>query len=171
MDLLLLISLALLALVGVLLAALQLPGTWLILAATAGYDWYFGWERFGWKWLVGLGIVAAAAEVAEALAGAVVARKAGASQRASIGALLGGFLGMLLLTPVPVPVISTIAGGLLGCFLGALIGELTLHDDVATGARVGVFATLGRIMGMMIKLAAAFVIAGSVVGIAIRATF
>lgn len=169
MDVLLLICLALLSLAGVLLAALQLPGTWLILAAATAYDWYFGWERIGWTLLAGLLVVAVAAELSEALAGAVVARKTGASRRASVGALVGGFLGMLLLTPVPVPVVSTIAGGLVGCFLGALIGELTLHDDVSVWAKVGFAATIGRILGMMIKLAAAFVIAGAVVGVALLA--
>lgn len=169
MDLILLIILALLTLAGVLLAALQFPGAWLILTAATGYDWYYDWGRFGWKLLVVLAVVALVAEVAEALAGAVVARKAGASRRASIGALLGGFLGMLFLTPVPVPVISTIVGGLLGCFLGALIGELTLHDNVAKGTKVGLFAAIGRILGMLIKVAAAFVIAGTVVTMAVRA--
>ena len=48
MDILLLTILILVAAVGVLLAVFQLPGTWLIVTAAIGYDWYHDWQRFGW---------------------------------------------------------------------------------------------------------------------------
>jgi uncharacterized protein YqgC (DUF456 family) len=158
-DLALLLLLILIAVAGVLLAALQLPGTWLLLAAAVGYDWYYSWQRIGWKWLLALAAVAVVAEVTDSLASLIAARRAGASRRAAVGALLGGFAGMILLS-VPVPLIGTIVGGLIGCFLGALLAELTVRDDLRAGARVGVFATLGRLAGMASKIAAALVIAG-----------
>jgi len=144
-----------------------LPGTWLILASAIGYDWYFDWTQIGWPWLVGMGIFAVIVEVFETLAGAVAAQRAGASRRAVIGALVGGFAGMFVFTPlVPIPVVGTIVGGLLGCFAGALTGELSLNKDLATGARVGLFATIGKIIGLVAKTSAAIVLAGAAVACA-----
>ncbi len=167
-DLLLLIALILLALGGTILAALQLPGTWLILAAAAGYDWYHDWQQIGWKWLVGLAVVAGLAELLEIATSLVATRRAGASRRASVGALVGGLLGMILLS-VPVPVVGTIVGGLVGCFLGALLAELTVRRDLKAGARVGLFATIGRLIGTIAKTSAALAIAGTIVVLAVRA--
>lgn len=168
MEYLLFAIVCLIAVVGVLLAALQLPGTWLILAATVGYDWYHHWKIFGWKWLVALASAALVAEVIETGASYVIARKGGASRRASIGAVIGGLAGMILLS-LPIPIIGTILGGMIGCFLGALVGELTVRDDLATGTKVGIYATIGRLIGMIAKTSAAVVIAGIVLVLAAAA--
>ncbi len=168
MEIALLIVLILFTLVGLFLAVLQLPGTWLILACAAGYDWYFGWQRIGWKWLVVLLVLAAAAEAVDSLASMVAAKRAGASRRAAVGALLGGFAGMLLLS-VPIPVIGTVLGGLIGCFAGALAAELTKRNDIVAGARVGLFATGGRVIGLVTKTAAAMAIGGATVALAVIA--
>ncbi len=167
-DILLLVALVLFALVGTGLAALQLPGTWLILVSAAGYDWYYGWQRIGWKWLIGLAVVAALAELLDTIASVIATRRAGASRRATIGALAGGFGGMILLS-VPVPVLGTVIGGLVGCFLGALLAEMTVRDDIKAGTRVGLFAALGRLVGLIAKTAAAMVIAGAALSLAVRA--
>lgn len=166
MQILLLCLLILVCLGGILLAALQLPGTWIILAAAVGYDAWHGWACFGWPWLVALGALAGGAELLETLASVSAARRAGASRRAAAGAVLGGFAGMLLCS-IPVPVIGTIVGGFIGCFAGAIIAELTVHDDVVRGAKVGLFATIGRLLGLIAKLAAAVAIAGAVAALAI----
>lgn len=172
MDYLLLIILVFLAVAGVVLAVFQLPGTWLIIVAAVGYDWYHDWQRFGWLWLVILILFAGLVELFEFLAGALVARQAGASRRAAVCAMLGGFLGMFLFTiPIPIPGVGTIIGGLLGCFLGALVGELSLDKDLKTGARVGTFATIGRLIGLIAKSSAAIVIAGTTVSLAVYSFF
>lgn len=166
----LLISLIALSLSGTALAVLQLPGTWVILISAVGYDWYYGWQRIGWQWLFALGLLAVAAEVVDSLAAVVAARRCGASRRAALGALVGGFAGMLLLS-VPVPVIGTVIGGLVGCFVGALGAELTKHNNLAAGARVGLFATIGRVIGLAAKTSAALVIGGATVAMALRAAW
>lgn len=148
--------------IGVLLAALQLPGIWLIVSAAVVYDWAYDWHCIGPTVLGVLAGLALAAEVVEHLAGALLAKRVGGSRRAVWGGLIGGFAGMFVFS-FPVPVFGTIAGGIVGCFAGALIGELTVRDDLAHGARVGVAAALGRIAGMLIKLAVAMVIASVVV--------
>jgi uncharacterized protein YqgC (DUF456 family) len=167
-DILLFCGLLLAAACGIFLALLQLPGTWLILAAAAGYDWYYDWLHIGWKWLLCLTILAALAELIEMGASVAAARRAGASRRATVGALLGGFAGMIVFS-LPIPVIGTIVGGLAGCFVGALIGEMSCRDDVQASARVGLFAAIGRLAGTMIKTAAAMAIAGAAVMLALSA--
>lgn len=167
-------ALALACLAGLLLAAFQLPGVWLILIAGMCYDWRHGFAAIGWKWLAALAVVALAGEVIETLASVAMARRVGAGRRAAVGALLGGFAGMFLLS-LPLPLIGTIAGGVLGCFAGAALAEWTNpdfglragDDRLAHGARVGVFAAIGRVLGLMVKLAAAFVVAGAVLTLAI----
>jgi uncharacterized protein YqgC (DUF456 family) len=170
MDYTLFAILCLVALAGILLAAMQLPGTWLVLAAAIGFDAYHGWQAMGWKWLLGLGAAALTAEVIETGASYVIARKGGASRRAGICAVIGGLAGMVLLS-LPIPIIGTILGGMFGCFLGALAGELSLQKDLAAGTRVGILATIGRLVGMMAKTSAALVIAGISLVLAARAVW
>lgn len=165
MDWLLFAALIIVAGVGLVLAVFQLPGTWLILAAAAGYDWYYDFDRFNWKWLVGLLLVAALAELFDTLAGAMMARRAGASRQATIGALLGGFVGMIAFT-IPVPIIGTILGGIAGCFVGAVVGEMSVRHDYGAGAKVGLSAVIGRVFGLIAKTGAAMVIAGAAVTLA-----
>lgn len=168
MDLLLLILLLVLILVGTLLAVLQLPGTWLMLASVVAYDWHYDWNRIGWQWLVALAVLAVIAEIVDALAAMFAATRAGASRRAAVGALIGGFAGMLLFS-VPVPVLGTVIGGLIGCFVGAVAAELTKRSDLMAGARVGLFATIGRVVGLVAKTGAAMAIGGAAMALAIMA--
>jgi len=157
-DVLGLLALGLAAAVGLLLAAMQLPGTWLILVAAIVYDWCYDWTKLG---PVVLGVMAGLAvlgEVIELAASAVFAGRAGGSSRASWGAVIGGLAGMFVFT-LPVPVLGTIAGGIIGCFVGAIIGEMTVRRDLDRGARVGFGAALGHVAGLVAKLAIAFVLA------------
>ena len=164
-DLTLILALGLVAAVGLGLSILQLPGVWLILAAGIAYDWYFDWSRITWWWLGILIGVAIASEIFDAFAGAYAASKAGASKQASIGAFLGGFIGMILFS-IPIPIIGTIVGGLLGCFAGALIGEMSVRDDVGAGTKIGAFAVMGRIVGLVAKTGTALVVAGGLLALA-----
>lgn len=151
---------------GVALAAFQLPGTWLILATAVAYDWYYGWAPFGWRWLAILGVAAVAAEFLDLSAGLIAARRAGASRRAAVGALIGGFVGMIALSvPIPIPGVGAIIGGLIGCFLGALIAELSLRKELSAGLRIGLFATIGKVIGITAKTTVAMVIGGAVVSL------
>jgi len=170
MSIALFILLVLIAIAGIILATFQLPGVWIILAAAVGYDGYLGWQAFGWKWLLALTLIAGVGELLDALAGAALAHRGGASRRASLGALIGGFAGMIVFT-IPVPLIGTIIGGLLGCFLGAVIGELSLHDDLYRGARIGALATAGRLVGIVLKTAVAIAVAGAIIVLAWLATW
>ena len=172
-DWILLGALVLIALSGIVLAVFQLPGTWLILVSAAGYDWHYGWQRIGWKWLGGVG--GAGGDGGAAGDAGVTRRREtrrGQSPRAAIGALLGGLAGMILLS-VPVPVIGTVIGGLLGCFAGALIGEISSPQRPCRGGkRSGVFATLGRLVSVSWpRPRPALAIAGGTVLLAFRSAW
>jgi uncharacterized protein YqgC (DUF456 family) len=151
---------------GVLLTALQLPGTWLIVIASASYGWLDGWGRLGMKVVALLAVLALVGEIVEFTMGGIVARRSGGSRRAAWGAIIGGFAGMVLLS-VPVPLIGTIIGGVIGCFAGAVVAELTLHDDIGRGARVGAWSAVGRVVGLVSKLAIAFAMAAVAVSAAV----
>src|SRR5438132_5182282 len=111
---------------GLVISVFQLPGTWLILLAAIGFAWHGDFKRVDWRMLALLAGLAVLAELIELLPSMMMARRAGASRRASWAALAGGFLGMFLFS-LPLPVIGTVAGGIIGCFAGALAAELTIH--------------------------------------------
>jgi len=161
-DILLILVLAGACVLGTLLTMLQLPGTWLIAAAAAGYAWLAGSAHLSWTLvLICLGICVAA-EIFEATSGAVLARTGGASRRAAWYGLGGGLLGAILLT-VPVPLIGTVIGAIIGCFAGAFLAEMQEGRTLNEGARSGAFAAVGRALGSMAKLLAAVVLSVMVV--------
>jgi len=160
-----LLGLGLVCLVGVLCTVVRLPGTWLIVAAAAGYGWFTDWSHIGITFVAILAGVAAVGEVIELAMSAVTARKAGASRRAGWGALIGGFVGMFVFS-LPLPLIGTIFGALVGCFVGALVAELTVKNEFVHGARVGTFSAIGFVLGMVTKIALAMMMSAALVGYA-----
>src|SRR2546425_11222876 len=89
--------LLLLALAGIFVTLLGLPGLWGMVLAALVYAWYTAWHYLGLWTVVALIVIAAAAEVIEFVAGSAGAKKAGGSRRAAWGALVGGLLGGSLL--------------------------------------------------------------------------
>ncbi len=148
--------LSLCCLLGAVMTAVRLPGTWLIVVAAAAYGWWSDWQGVPIWLLLVLAGVALLGEVFEFLASALTARRAGGSRRAAIGGLIGGFVGMFALAIVPIPILSSVIGALLGCFIGAMVGELTVHNRMAQGTKVGFFSMLGFVIGMAAKMAIAF---------------
>jgi uncharacterized protein len=110
-------------------------GIWLI----AGADHY---RHLGLWWLLGIALLGAAGLLMDLLAGALGARRAGASPRAVWGALLGALIGMFFGLP----------GVLLGPFFGAMLGELTAGNSVLRSTHVGASTWLGLIFGTIVKL-------------------
>lgn len=155
--------------VGVILAVIRMPGTWLIVAAASAFSWHSGWQHPSWPILLALAGMAVVAEIIELVASLLTAHKAGASRRAMLFSMIGGFLGMFLLT-VPLPVIGTIIGGALGCFIGAAVGQVTSDDadvetDLGRGIRVGLFAAIGQVLGNVAKVMVAVTMVGTVLAV------
>jgi uncharacterized protein YqgC (DUF456 family) len=113
-------------------------GVWLI-AATDGY------RHIGLWWLLVIASVGAVGLSMDLLAGALGAKRVGASKQAVWGALVGTIAGLFCGLP----------GLLFGPFLGAVIGELSAGTSVERSARVGVNAWVGLIFGTLFKLVAA----------------
>jgi uncharacterized protein len=110
-------------------------GIWLI----AGVDHY---QHLGLWWLLVIAGVGAVGLMLELFAGAMGAKRAGASKQAVWGTLAGTVIGVFFGLP----------GVLLGAFLGAVVGELSAGNSVLRSTHVGVSAWVGLIFGSIIKL-------------------
>ena len=110
MALVLLVGALLLSLV---LIALGLPGLWVMIASAVIYNILVGTAPIGWFTLVGVGILAAIAEIIEWTLSGKFARKYGGSRRAAWGAVIGGTLGAILGFPLPIvgPLVADVAYG------------------------------------------------------------
>jgi hypothetical protein len=144
--------LLLIALLGLFLNILTLPGLWLMVAAVGGYAWLTGWKHFiGPASMTTLIILAIAGELLEFAATAGGPKAAGGRTRGMIGAVVGALLGGIFLSFIPVPIVSTIVGACLGAFIGAAVMELS-DRDFRHAIRVGAGAAKGRFMGIVVKL-------------------
>lgn len=132
-----------------------LPGPLLLFAGLWTAAWAEGFAYVGAKTLIGLGVMAALAALADLVAGAFGARRYGASGRAVAGATLGAVVGLFFGLP----------GLLLGPFIGALLGELTARRNLVAAGRAGWGATLGLVLGTAAKLALGFAMVGLFVAV------
>ena len=138
-------ALILTGLVGAVVPALPgipliFAGIWLI----ARIDQY---RHLGPWWLAGIAMVGAVGLTIDLVAGALGARRLGASRRAVWGALLGTLVGLFFGLP----------GLLLGPFFGAVLGELAAGSSILRSAHVGASAWIGLIFGTLTKLVASLI--------------
>ena len=138
------IVLVIVGLVGTVLPAL--PGAMFIVAGLVLAAWADGFARVSVWTLVVIGVIGVASYLVDFAAGALGAKKFGASPRAMIGAGLGTLAG-LFLGPV---------GIIFGPFVGAILGELTVHRDIAKVGKAGLAAWIGFLVGMVVKVGIAF---------------
>jgi uncharacterized protein len=110
-------------------------GIWLI----AGVDHY---QHLGLWWLLAIAGVGVVGQTLDLFAGALGAKRVGASKQAVWGALAGTVIGVFFGLP----------GLLLGPFFGAVLGELSAGNSVLRSTHVGVSAWVGLIFGSIIKL-------------------
>ena len=159
-TLLLLIAAALLLVnaTGVVMVALQLPGTWVMLLATAAAAWW-GWdpipdERWiGWFTLVSLLVLAVLGEVIEAVAGAMGSRKAGGTRRGALLAIAGGIVGAIAGTfALPIPIVGTLIGASLGAGAGSMLGDAWAGRGFEQVWAAGKGAAVGKFAGSVGKL-------------------
>ena len=112
-------------------------GIWLI----AGVDHY---HHLGRAWLICIAAIGAVGLGLDLMAGALGAKRVGASRQAVWGALLGTLIGLFFGLP----------GVLLGPFAGAMLGELSAGNSVLRSTHVGVSTWIGLIFGTLCKLIA-----------------
>lgn len=150
---------ALAALVGLAMAALTLPGVWLMLAAAVGCEaWSPG--TFSW-WTVGTcAVLALLGEAAELIATALGATRAGGGKAGAWGAVGGTLLGALAGTFMPPPIIGTLVGAAIGAGVGALAAERKWGGKSwDQAANIGSGAAMGRLVATFVKVVVALAVA------------
>jgi hypothetical protein len=118
-------------------------GIWLA-AAVDGY------RHLGLWWLLIIGAIGLLGVIVDFVAGALGAKRVGASARALWGASIGTIVGMFFGIP----------GLLFGPFVGAIAGELCSGNSVLRSAHVGVGTWLGLMFGTVLKLVLSFLMVG-----------
>jgi uncharacterized protein len=157
--------------VGMVLALITLPGTWLILLGAIVLN--YGLPKlmvlagktmpqlFEDKTLIALVVVALLAEIIEFAASAAGAKKAGGGKSGAIFSIIGGLVGGIV-GGIVIPIVGAIPGGIVGAGVGAVLGERHLgKKSWEAAARVGQGAAAGRAVATIAKSAAAAIIGGT----------
>ncbi len=151
MMLLLWILAVLLVLAGIAgLVLPALPGAPLLFAGLVVAAWAEDFTYVSTGTIILLGVLAALTSAVDFIAGALGAKRFGASPRAVTGALIGGAVGLFFGIP----------GVLLGPFVGAVIGELSVRRNLRAATRAGLGASLGLLLAAAAKVALAFTMIG-----------
>jgi hypothetical protein len=133
---------------GLLLPAF--PGGIVIFLGFLLAAWAENFAYAGTGTLMALGVMTLLIYVVDVVAGALGAKRFGASPRAMLGASLGALVGLFFGIP----------GILVGPFLGAVLGELSIQRDLMAAGKAGVGTTIGLALGLAAKLALAMSMVG-----------
>ncbi len=155
MDIVLYIIAALLVLTGLAGAVVPiLPGIPMIFGGLWLAAWVDGFQHAGVWTLTIIAILGAIAMALDFVAGAMGAKRVGASKLAIWGALIGTVVGMFMGIP----------GLILGPFVGALLGELLTGNSVLRSTNVSIGTWIGMLLGTLAKLVLSFMMVGVYLG-------
>lgn len=140
------LALMLLGLAGTIFPVL--PGIPIIYAGYLIYGLATDWREYGAGVMIAFGAVTLLVLVLDWLAGAIGAKKYGASRAGVVGSVIGAVLGLIFFN---------IIGLVLGPFVGALLGELLLGRSLKEAVRSGWGALLGFLAGSFFKIVTASV--------------
>lgn len=141
-------ALILLGLAGTVLPAL--PGTLFVLGGIVLGAWIDDFTRVGAGTVAVVTLLAVAAWALDYAAGLLGAKRAGASRQALAGAALGTVAGLFM----------GLVGVLFMPLVGAAVGEYLASKDERHAVRVGVATWWGIMIGLVAKVALAFVMIG-----------
>jgi len=142
------VALMLIGLAGTVLPAL--PGTALVLAGAALGAWIDDFTRVSGFTLGVIAAMAVLSWVLEYMAGLMGARRVQASRQALLGAALGTVVGLFM----------GLVGVLFMPLVGAALGEYLARRDELQSLKVGLATWVGMLMGMLAKVALAFMMVG-----------
>jgi uncharacterized protein YqgC (DUF456 family) len=128
-----------------------MPGPLFVLAGAVLWAFWTDFGTLGWGRLAILAALAALSFLLDFVAGALGARRYGASRWGVVGAIAGAIVG-LFLGPL---------GLVLGCVIGAVVGELLRGANLESSARSG----LGALVGLLAGLVADLVISMTMIGL------
>ena len=139
-------------LLGLILSAVGISGTWLVVFAAA-LSVYLADSGFPtWGVVIAMAVVAAVVEVVEWTAGHWGVKRRGGSGWAGVAAMVGGLMGALLGLFIPVPLIGSFIGMLAGSFGLAYWVELRRLRDSAPAAHIATGAVLACIAVVLLKI-------------------
>jgi len=119
-----------------------IPGPPLLLAGFVLAAWAEQFQYVGLNTLIVLSLLCLFAIILDFVAGALGAKRYGASKAAIWGALIGAVVGIVF-GPI---------GILFGPFVGAVIGELINGRQLQQAGRAGFGASIGMLVGIVAKL-------------------
>lgn len=128
----------------------SLPGGWIALGLAVAFDAITRFSAIGWISLAIFAGLLVLGEVIESVLGSVYVAKKGATRWGILGAFVGGLVGAIAGSGV-VPVVGTLLGGLLGAFGGAVAGEYLRDQQLEPSLRIGVHATVGKLLATTVK--------------------
>jgi hypothetical protein len=128
----------------------SLPGGWIALGLAVAFDAITGFTAVGWITLAIFAGLLVVGEVMESLLGLVYVAKKGATRWGMTGGFVGGLFGAIAGSGA-VPVAGTLIGGLLGAFGGAVGGEYLRDQQLEPSLRIGVHATVGKLLATTVK--------------------
>lgn len=147
------VLLALFCLLGLAFLILGLPGTFVIVGASAIYGWMTGFQALTWGTVGLLLIMALVGEVIE-FASTVMGGKEQPSRRVAISAVLGAIVGGIFGVPFFFGV-GALFGALGGAFAGAWLAATAEGHSHDRAVRHGFDALRGRLLGFIVKTAIA----------------
>jgi uncharacterized protein YqgC (DUF456 family) len=140
----------LVGLVGTLIP--MIPGIPLIYGAFILYGLLDGWTEYSTSFMVFWGVVTTFMIFLDYYAGAIGAKRFGASAPGIWGSIIGGILGIIFLGFI---------GILVGPFVGAVVGELLSGKSHHTALRSGWGTFIGFLAGSLFKLIVGCTMIGS----------
>ncbi|HEX3035452.1 MAG TPA: DUF456 domain-containing protein [Thermodesulfobacteriota bacterium] len=150
MDYLVFVLFLIVALAGLISLIVGFPGTFIILAASALYGWYGGFEEITVKVITILVALAVLGEILEFLLGILGAKERKASKTAIVGSIVGGIVGAIWGAAFLLGV-GAIIGAFLGAFAGAFIVEFFRGKGFNQAVQSGWGAFVGRVGGTISK--------------------
>lgn len=129
---------------------ISLPGGWVALGLCVLWDLGHGFEAIGWWRLIVFTGLLVLGEILEAMLGTLYVAKKGATKWGVAGTFFGGIAGAVFGSGL-MPIVGTLIGAFGGAFAGAVAGELVAEQKLEPSLRVGVHATLGRLLAVFAK--------------------
>ncbi|NNM33275.1 MAG: DUF456 domain-containing protein [Gemmatimonadetes bacterium] len=129
---------------------ISLPGGWVALGLAVLYDLFYGFGSIGWQHLAIFAGLLVVAEAIEAVLGTLYVAKKGATTYGMVGGFVGGILGAIAGSNL-MPLVGTVLGGFAGAFGGAVAGEYYRDKQLEPSVRIGLHATIGKMLAVGVK--------------------
>lgn len=142
------VALIVIGVVGTVVPAV--PGVVLVFAGMALGAWIDDFARIHVWVLAVVGALTAIAWIVDFAAGALGAKRVGASGRAVVGAAVGTIVGIF----------TGLWGLVFMPLVGAAIGEYSAQRDLRRAGKVGVATWIGLLLGTAVKIAIVFAMVG-----------